>query len=104
MATPLTVSWPFLSQQTTWSPGRPMTRLMRWSSESSGSSPTNCSTRWIVARDPDSVGAGANPSQLSGSLKTTTSPRLRSNGPGVSLLTMTRSSRTRVFSIEPDGM
>ncbi len=29
---------------------------------------------------------------------------LRSKGPGVSLLTMTRSSLTRVFSIDPDGM
>src|ERR1035438_9075121 len=29
-ATPFTVSRWWLSQHTTWSPGRPMTRLMRW--------------------------------------------------------------------------
>ena len=39
-----------------------------------------------------------------GSSNTTTSPRRRSKGPGVSLLTMTRSSDARVSSIDPDGM
>ena len=27
-ATPLTVTWPLALQQATWSPGRPITRLM----------------------------------------------------------------------------
>src|SRR5665811_1108107 len=39
-AAPFTVSCLFLLQQTTWSPGRPMTRLMRWLLVSLGSKPT----------------------------------------------------------------
>ena len=48
--------------------------------------------------------AGTTSSQPPGSWKTTTSPRWRSTGPGVSLETTTRSPTRRVSSIEPEGM
>ena len=104
ISTSLTISLRFGEQQTTWSPGRPMTRLMRWSSDSAGSRPTNTSPSWIAPETPLRSTGGATSSQPPGSWKTTTSPCLRSTGPGVSFETMTRSPTRRVSSIDPEGM
>ncbi|CAB4547276.1 unannotated protein [freshwater metagenome] len=47
---------------------------------------------------------GASPSHLSGSEKTTTSPRLISLNKAPNLFTAIRSPTCNVFSIEPDGI
>ena len=104
IAVPFTVIRPPSSQQTTWSPGRPMTRLMRWFSALSGSRPTNVMASRMADTTVPCGTAGVASSHWPGSPNTTMSPRLRSTGPGVSLLTMTRSLRTRVSSMDPDGM
>ena len=104
ISTSLTISLRFSEQQTTWSPGMPMTRLMRWSSDSAGSRPTNTSPSWIAPETPLRSTGGATSSQPPGSWKTTTSPCSRSTGPGVSFETMTRSPTRRVSSIDPEGM
>src|SRR5699024_9322059 len=81
---PLTVIAPLSSQHTTWSPPRPMTRLIRYPSESSGTTPMNSKTLLKASPTPpldsDSLGG----SQPPGSLKTTTSPR--STSPKVKLI------------------
>ena len=63
-----------------------MTRLMRWFSASSGSRPTKTSASWTAADDAAALDRQRRASsQPPGSSKTTTSPRSRSNGPGVEL-------------------
>ena len=103
ISTSLTVSLRFVEQHTTWSPGRPMTRLMRWSSDSAGSRPTNTSPSWIAPETPSRSTGGATSSQPPGSWKTTTSPCLRSTGPGVSFETMTRSPTSEGVLHRPRG-
>ena len=103
-ATPFTLSLPSAAQQTTWSPGRPISRLIRWLPESLGSRPTNVSADRTAPRIGPSCGGVVTGSHSPGSVKTTTSPRCRSKGPGVSLLTTTRSPSCSVFSIDPEGM
>ena len=49
--TPLTVIWPNALQQATLSPGRPMTRLTRWSSLSCVPSPTWVRAHWMPCDD-----------------------------------------------------
>ncbi len=66
-----------------------------------GSSPTLDRAR---GSGPRGGGAGCPRSQSPGSVKTTTSPRCRANGPGVSLETTTRSPTSRVCSMDPDGI
>ena len=104
MTTPLTVSLPSASQQTTRSPGRPISRLIRWLPESLGSSPTKVIAVRSAPRIGPSCGGMVCGNHPPGSVNTTTSPRCRSNGPGVSLLTTTRSPTSSVLSIDSDGM
>src|SRR4029079_19461274 len=101
---PLTVSLWLRSQQTTWSPGSPMTRLIRWLPSSVGSSPTKVNALFSApASGLRSTGTVCG-SQWSGSAKTTMSPRLRAMGGGVSLLTTTAHPLSRVLSIDSEGM
>ena len=84
MATPLMVTgWPAPLHSTT-SPGRPISRLMRY--------------------PPPGALLCSSFNQLLGSLNTTTSPRCKSKILGVSLLVTTRSPGTVVSIIEREGI
>ncbi len=78
IALPLMVIRPPSSQQTTWSPGSPMTRLIRWFSELSGSRPTKVRVS-RTTRDDRAVAApwGRRRASWPGSANTTMSPRLQ---------------------------
>src|ERR671911_1329461 len=103
-ATPLTVMRPSSSQHTTVSPPRPITRLIRCPSESSGSTPTNCSAS--RSRSPSDVVPSSTDgdNHPSGSANTTTSPRWISPNRVVSFDTSTRSPTRSVSSIDWDGI
>src|SRR5690242_18100621 len=58
----------------------------------------------MAPRTGPGSGVTSGGSQPPGSLNTTMSPRFRSNGPGVSLETSTRSPTSNVSSMETDGM
>ncbi len=107
IGTPFTDICPRSLQQETLSPGRPITRLMRWSSLSPVPRPICVSTQsmalagWVSGV---TLGTSDPASHPPGSLNTTTSPRLSATAPGTSSLTITRSLICSVFSIDADGM
>ena len=100
---PLTLNCPDAVQQTTVSPGSPMTRLMRWFSLSDALSPTKASAPSSIPVNPVAAGGGAS-NHPPGSRKTTTSPCSIGIRAGTSSLTRMRSWTRRVPSIDSDGM
>ncbi|MNW57029.1 hypothetical protein D3C74_347980 [compost metagenome] len=104
IATPLTETRPCASQHVTWSPGSPMTLLMRCSPASTGRMPMKVRNVSPALTRPVDSCCGWLASQPPGSLKTTTSPRWMSRKRGTNREARTLSSLMRVFSMDSLGM
>ena len=104
IVTPFTCKFSLGSQQVTLSPPTPITRLIKYCLAGSGITPTIIRPDFIFPMKAESFDSDASPSQLSGSPKTTTSPRLISLKSAPNLLTAIRSPICKVFSIEPEGI